>query len=105
METYQIEQFVRFVEKLSATKVGGQSLLEQTTVLFGSGMGNANSHNNTNLPVILAGGGFEHGRLLAFDKNSSHRPPLTNLFVSMLQNFGVETDRFATSTGTLRGLA
>ncbi|WP_345322285.1 DUF1552 domain-containing protein [Novipirellula rosea] len=105
LETYQIEQFVRFVEKLSATKEGEHSLLEQTSVLFGSGMGNANSHNNVNLPVILAGGGFEHGRLLAFDRDSAHRPPLTNLFVSMLQKFGVETDRFATSTGTLRGLA
>ncbi|EMI18951.1 secreted protein containing DUF1552 [Rhodopirellula maiorica SM1] len=105
LETYQIEQFVRFVEKLSATNEGDHRLLEQTSVLFGSGMGNANSHHNKNLPVILAGGDFKHGRLLAFDQDSVHRPPLTNLFVSMLQKFGVETDRFATSTGTLRGLA
>jgi len=105
IETYQIEQFVRFIEKLSALKDGEQSLIDQTMVLFGSGMGNANSHANTNLPVVLAGGGFEHGRMLAFDKDASHRPPLTNLFVTMLQNFGVETDQFATSTGTLRGLA
>jgi hypothetical protein len=105
LETYQIEQFVRFVEKLSSIADGDGRLIDQTMVLFGSGMGNANSHTNTNLPVVLAGGGFQHGRLLAFDKKSSHRPPLTNLFVSMLQQFGVETDRFATSTGTLRGLA
>lgn len=105
LETYQIEQFVRFVEKLSAIDDGEGALIDQTMVLFGSGMGNANSHTNTNLPVILAGGGFQNGRLLAFDKNAPHRPPLTNLFVTMLQQFGVETDRFATSTGTLRGLA
>ena len=74
-------------------------------VLFGSGMGNANSHTNTNLPVLLAGGGFKHGRLLTFDRKAKSRPPLTNLFVSMLQQFGVETDQFATSTGTLRGFA
>jgi hypothetical protein len=43
--------------------------------------------------------------MLAFDRQSKHCPPLTNLFVSMLQQFGVEADRFATSTGTLRGLA
>ena len=73
--------------------------------LFGSGMGNANSHTNTNLPVVLAGGGLRHGRMLAFDQKSQHRPPLTNLFVSMLQNFGAETDKFANSTGTLRGLS
>ena len=105
LETYQVQQFVRFIEKLSSTEEGGKSLLEQSMVLFGSGMGNANSHTNTNLPVLLAGGGFKHGRLLAFDRESKNRPPLTNLFVSMLQQFGVETDKFSTSTGTLRGLA
>ncbi|MBB02334.1 MAG: hypothetical protein CMJ47_06785 [Planctomyces sp.] len=105
LETYQVEQFVRFVSKLSEQKNEHGRLLDQTMVLFGSGMGNANSHTNTSLPVVLAGGGFEHGRLLKFDEKDQHRPPLTNLFVSMLQNFGIETDHFATSTGTLRGLA
>lgn len=105
LETYQVAQFVRFIEKLSSLEEGGQRLLDQTMVLFGSGMGNANSHTNTNLPVLLAGGGFRHGRMLAFDRDSRDRPPLTNLFVSMLQQFGMETDQFATSTGTLRGLA
>lgn len=103
LETYQIQQYVRFIEKLSSIDEGGVSLLDQTIVLFGSGMGNANSHTNTNLPVVLAGGGFRHGRMLTFDRQARNRPPLTNLFVSMLQQFGVETDRFATSTGTLRG--
>jgi hypothetical protein len=105
LETYQIEQFARFIENLSKIEDNGLTLLEQTMVLFGSGMGNANSHTNTNLPVLLAGGGFKHGRLLAFDRSSKHRPPLTNLFVSMLQQFGMETDQFSTSTGTLRGFA
>ena len=105
LETYQMKQFVRFIEKLSTLDEGGQPLIDKTMVLFGSGMGNANSHTNTNLPVVLAGGGFTHGRMLAFDRKSKHRPPLTNLFVSMLQQFGMETNQFATSTGTLRGLA
>ena len=105
LETYQVQQCVRFIEKLSSIDEGGVSLLEKTMVLFGSGMGNANSHTNTNLPVLLAGGGFKHGRLLTFDRKAKNRPPLTNLFVSMLQQFGVETDQFATSTGTLRGFA
>jgi hypothetical protein len=105
LETYQIKQFASFVEKLSKVEEGGQSLLDQTMVLFGSGMGNANSHTNTNLPVVLAGGGFKHGRMLAFDRASKHRPPLANLFVSMLQQFGMEAEKFSTSTGTLRGLA
>lgn len=105
IEQYQLEQFSRFIAKLGATSEGSTSLLDQTTVLLGSGMGNANSHTNSNLPLLLAGGGFRHGRKLAFNRKSGHRPPLTNLFLSMLQNFGAEVDEFATSTGTLQGLA
>ncbi len=104
IETYQVKQFTRFLGKLKSLEGSSGSLLDDTMVLFGSGMGNANSHTNKNLPVVLAGGGFRHRGHLAFDQNGHHRPPLTNLFVSMLQQFGVQTDRFSTSTGTLRGL-
>ena len=105
LETYQIEQFVRFVKKLAATSDDTGPLIDTTTVLFGSGMGDANSHTNRNLPIVLAGGEFSHGNLLTFDIGHPHRPPLANLFVTMLQKFGVEVDSFAKSTGTLRGLA
>lgn len=105
LETYQIKQFVRFVKKLAATWDDTGPLIDTTTVLFGSGMGDANSHTNRNLPIVLAGGDFSHGNLLAFDVGHAHRPPLANLFVTMLQKFGVEVDSFAKSTGTLRGLA
>jgi hypothetical protein len=71
-------------------------------VLYGSNLGNANTHVTTNLPVIFAGGGFRHGQHLAFDQTRNY--PLPNLFVSMLQRMGIETDRFATATGTMRGL-
>jgi len=104
LETYQIEQFVRFVKKLAVTLDDTGPLIDTTTVLFGSGMGDANSHTNRNLPIVLAGGDFSHGRLLTFDAKYPHRPPLANLFVTMLQKFGVESDSFAKSTGTLRGL-
>ena len=104
LETYQIEQFVRFVKKLAVTLDDIGPLLDTTTVLFGSGMGDANSHTNRNLPIVLAGGSFAHRKLLAFDTSHPHRPPLANLFVSMLQEFGVEAESFAKSTGTLRGL-
>ena len=105
LETYQIEQFVRFVKKLAVTVDDAGPLIDTTTVLFGSGMGDANSHTNQNLPIVLAGGDFSHGKLLAFDTRHPHRPPLANLFVTMLQKCGVESDSFAKSTGTLRGLA
>jgi len=70
-------------------------------VLLGSGMGNASSHSNKNLPLLLAGGGFRHGQHLQFRQGLT---PASNLFVSMLQRFGVETDRFNLSTGSLSGL-
>ena len=106
IEKYQVEQFARFLTKLGEIEQPGtdESLLESTMVLFGSGMGNANSHTNNDLPVILAGGGFKHGELKQFPSESAKRVPLCNLYLSMLQRFGVETDYFGTSTGTLRGL-
>ena len=80
----------------------GGTLLDRTMVLYGSNLGNANTHVTTNLPVLLAGGGFKHGQHLLFDRERNY--PLPNLFVSMLQRLGLEADRFATSTGTMRGL-
>jgi hypothetical protein len=54
------------------------------------------------MPVILAGGGFKHGQHLAFDQNRNY--PLPNLFVSMLERMGIDAAKFATSTGSMRGL-
>jgi hypothetical protein len=79
-------------------------LLDRTQVLFGSGMGNANSHTNSDLPVILAGGGFKHGEHKVYPRDQRTRVPLCNLYLSMLQRFGVEVDRFSTATRTLTGL-
>jgi hypothetical protein len=87
---------------LKARHEGGETLLDRTLVLYGSNMGNANTHVTTNLPVLFAGGGFRHGQHLAFDRERNY--PLPNLFVSMLHRLGIEQDSFATSTGTMRGL-
>ena len=105
MERYQVEQFARFLEKLKSIQDGGGTLLDHSMVLFGSGMGNANSHQNTNLPIILAGGGFKHGEHKAYPANGMGKQPLCNLYLSMLQRFGAEVDAFGTSTGTLPGLS
>jgi hypothetical protein len=104
VEKYQIEQFARFLAKLKSLEDGDGKLLDHTMVLFGSGMGNANAHTNSNLPIILAGGGFKHGEHRAYPTTGTGRVPLSNLYLSLLQRFGVETNRFALSTGTLRGL-
>lgn len=104
IEAYQVEQFSRFLSKLREIPQGESNLLQHTSVLMGSGMGNANSHTNTNLPIVLAGGGFKHRQTMHFERSDHHRPPLTNLFLSMLHRFGIHADRFSNSTGTLRGL-
>jgi hypothetical protein len=91
-----------FLRKMKETKEQGVSLLDRTTVFFGSNLGNASTHATKNLPVLLAGGGFRHGRHLAFDPKAA--PPLSNLYVSMLRRLGIDADRFGTCTGTLTGL-
>jgi hypothetical protein len=91
-----------FLTKLKETKEDGGSLLDRSMVFFSSNLGNASNHASTNMPVLFAGGGFKHGRHLAFDPKTS--TPLCNLFVSMLQRLGLEVDRFSSSTGTLTGL-
>jgi hypothetical protein len=87
---------------LQAVREEGEPLLDRTMILYGSNLGNANTHVTTNMPVLFAGGGFKHGQHLAFD--TQHNYPLPNLFLSMLQRMGLETDRFASATGTMRGL-
>jgi hypothetical protein len=104
LERYQTEQLARFLTKLKSIQDGEGSLLDHTMVLFGSGMGNANAHTNTNLPILFAGGGYRHGEHRLYPEKGLSRAPLCNLYLSMLQRFGVETDKFGTSTGTLRDL-
>jgi len=101
-EESQFDALAGLLKGLTEAKEDGDTLLDRTMVLYGTCMGSANSHANTNLPVLLAGGGFKHGQHLAFDKENNY--PLTNLYVSMLQRFGIETREFSTGKGTLRGL-
>jgi hypothetical protein len=102
IEEILFTSFGRLLDGMVAAPEAGGSLLDSTMVLFGSNLSNASSHDTTNLPILLAGGGFRHGQHLAFDRTNNM--PLANLFVSMLQQYGLEIDRFASSTGTLTGL-
>jgi hypothetical protein len=102
VELEKLRTFAAFLAKLKDTREQGDRLLDRTTVFFGSNLGNASSHATRNLPVILAGGGFRHGQHLAYSPD--HPPPLSNLYVSMLQRLGIRADRFGSSTGSLRGL-
>jgi Protein of unknown function (DUF1552) len=102
VELETIKTLRDLLAKLKQSQEEGASLLERTTVFLGSNLGDGSSHSVKNLPVVVAGGGFKHGQHLAFDPNSP--PPLCNLYVSMLQRLGIETDKFGTSTGSLTGL-
>lgn len=86
-----------FLRKLKSDK-----LLDETMVLLTSNLGNASSHDNKNMPVLFAGGGFRHGQHLAFDQKDNY--PLPNLYLGALQRLGLEQEGFATSTGTMTGL-
>ena len=99
IETGILSVFSELLTQLVQRSEHGDRLLDHTSVLFGSNLGNANAHDPTNLPIILAGGGYKHGRYVAHDEDDN--TPLCNLFVNLLQRMGVETDRFATSTGQL----
>ncbi|MBK8094538.1 MAG: DUF1552 domain-containing protein [Verrucomicrobiaceae bacterium] len=95
----QMVLFRKLIQNLAAKREDDARLIDRTMVLFGSNMGDANKHDNTNLPILLAGGGLKHGQHYAF--KGDHDKPLCNLFVSMLQHLGVEADAFGSSTGTL----
>ena len=99
IESGILSTFSDFLTQLGQRSAQGARLLDHTAVLFGSNLGNANAHDPSNLPIILAGGGYGHGRYVAYDKRNNI--PLCNLFVSLLSNMGIETASFATSTGKL----
>lgn len=100
LETHQIEHFGKFLTRLAGIKDGGRSLLDSTSVLFGSGMGNGHRHTNSDLPIVLAGGGYKHGEFKLAGANGRGRTPLCNLYLDIAQRMGLEAESFGTSTGT-----
>jgi hypothetical protein len=102
IDEWHMKLLAHLFTELKAVREDGVPLLDRTMILYGSNLGNANTHVTTNLPTLFAGGGFRHGQHLAFDTERNY--PLPNLFVSMLQRLGIESDRFASSTGSMRGL-
>lgn len=99
IEQPQMDLLGKFIGGLAEQKEGAGSLLDNTMLMFGSNLGNANSHDWRNLPILLAGGGFEHGRHIVHNKEDN--TPLSNLYVSMLQQMGLGIERFGSSTRKL----
>jgi hypothetical protein len=99
IEEAEMKLLAGFLTKMRDSKEAGSTLLDQTAVFHASNLGNASAHTCDNLPVLLAGGGFRHAGHVAFDRKNNK--PLSNLFVRMLQQMGLEIDRFGSSTGVL----
>jgi hypothetical protein len=95
---FHVSLFAEFLGKLKATREGNGTLLDHSLFLYGSGMGNPNVHDHTNLPILVAGGaagGMKGGRHLRFSKPT----PLANLHLTLLDKVGVRLDSFADSNG------
>ena len=99
IERELLKCFGSFLKKMGQFKEGSQRLLDQSSILLGSNLGNANAHDPSNLPIIVAGGGHRHGQYIAHNRKKN--TPLSNLFVTLLNHIGVETDRFASSNGSV----
>jgi hypothetical protein len=107
IDRFHLSRLGRFMQFLKSTQEGGGSMLDNTMIMFGSGMnsGQSGEHSPKNLPLLVAGGksfGLKHGQHLAFDADK--HPPLSNLLLTLIQRMGIEAENFNDSTGPLNGL-
>ena len=103
INAFHVSLFAEYLEKLQNTPEGNGSLLDNVLLLYGSGIGNPNVHNHTNLPIIVAGGtadGMKGNRHLRYDKPT----PLANLHLTLLDKVGVRLDKFGDSNGKIDNL-
>jgi hypothetical protein len=103
INTFHMNQFAYFLERLKATPDGDGSLLDHVLLLYGAGMADGNEHNHSNLPLVVAGGAG--GQLRGGHHVRTPGVPLANLHVTLLDRLGVRVDQFADSTGTVAGLS
>ena len=99
VETLILQRFADLLDSLHTVSETTGTLLDNTTVMFGSNLGNANSHHTENVPVLVAGGRYRHGQHVTHHRE--HDMPLCNLYVTLLQGIGMEIDSFGQSNGAL----
>lgn len=99
IEEAELKVFGEFLTKMHKSTEGESTLLDRTAIFYASNLGNSSSHDNTNLPILLAGGGFKHAGHVAFDRKNNEL--LSNLFVRMLHQTGIEAKSFGASSGVL----
>ncbi|MEM9643590.1 MAG: DUF1552 domain-containing protein [Planctomycetota bacterium] len=103
IDHYLIEQFAYFLEKLDSISDGDGTLLDQSMVLYGSGISDGNRHRHEDLPLVLAGGAggqLDTGRYIVAEEER----PMANLFLSMLDMMGTPAESIGDSTGRLQEL-
>lgn len=98
-DRWQMDLVAGLLARLAERREGNARLLDRTIVLYGSNMGDANTHENTNLPILVAGGGFRHGGHLAFPRDDNR--PLCDLFLSILHRLGIPAESFGSSVRPL----
>lgn len=99
IEDAELRAFNGFLTKLKDASEGNETLLDRTMVFYTSNLSNASAHSVDNLPIILAGGGLRHQGHIAYDRRNNR--PLSNLYVRMIQQMGIEARSFGTSTGVV----
>lgn len=105
VETEHMKRFDTFLTQLKSKKdARGEPLLDSTIVLYGTGMGDASRHANSNLPTLVAGGGFDHGQHIAIDAGAADAPLLGDLYLTLMQQMGVEADQFSNAKHNLNHL-
>ena len=100
---FHVSLFGDFLKRLAETKEGDGTLLDHSLLLYGSGMGDPDAHDHTDLPIIVAGGAagnMQGGRHIKYDKHT----PLANLHLTLLNKVGIEMDSFSDSDGTANEL-
>lgn len=99
IEEAELKVLAEFLDKMKKSVEGEQTLLDRTAIFYASNLGNSSSHDNNNLPILLAGGGFKHQGHIAYDRKNNTL--LSNLFVRMMHELGIETKSFGASTGVI----
>lgn len=99
IEEAEVKVLGEFIEKMKASQEGDHTLLDRTAICYTSNLGNSSSHDNNNLPILLAGGGFKHQGHVAFDTRNNTL--FSNLFVRLMHHMGVEAKSFGASTGVV----
>jgi hypothetical protein len=105
IEGFQVSMMSHLIDLLKAQDdpINGGTLFDHTSILYGCGMASG-THSTKNMPLVLAGGGYKHGEHMVYPEPDGQRVPAANLLLSILQNSGLEIDRFGSSASTLRGL-